>query len=140
MLAELADWVGRVYLRYPDAADLPTCWAWHPDVVEELWWLFCCHTVAYRSRVRSWAKAATWHHTERPGVVVRIKAAVGTCELSRHEGVSFDRVDTGLREAPLLPHLALVAGTWAERREAPAPDAEALADARRHHEQVPSWR
>jgi len=26
---------------------LPTCWLWHPDVVEELWWLRCAHAEAY---------------------------------------------------------------------------------------------
>src|SRR3954451_23117735 len=40
VLDELVGWLGIVYLRYPDGADhLPECWAWHPDVVEELLWL-----------------------------------------------------------------------------------------------------
>jgi hypothetical protein len=41
LLAGLVDWMARIYLRYPDAAaGLPDCWAWHPDVVEELLWLW----------------------------------------------------------------------------------------------------
>src|SRR3954449_12026069 len=40
VLDELVGWLAMVYLRYPDGADhLPECWAWHPDVVEELLWL-----------------------------------------------------------------------------------------------------
>ena len=31
-------WLDQVYLQFPDAA-LPTCWLWHPSVVEELLWL-----------------------------------------------------------------------------------------------------
>lgn len=137
-LNDLAAWVGRVYLRY-SGAELPSCWMWHPDVVEELWWLYCCHTVAYRSRGGSWAKVATWHHTERPGVVARIRPAVGTCELSRHTDTAFDRVDTGPREAPLRRHLDLVAATWVERREPPAPDGEALEDALSYAARQPAW-
>jgi hypothetical protein len=39
-LTELVAWLGRVYLRYADAArTLPACWLWHPEVVEELVWL-----------------------------------------------------------------------------------------------------
>ena len=40
ILGELVDWLGAVFLRYPDAeAALPECWLWHPGVVEELLWL-----------------------------------------------------------------------------------------------------
>lgn len=40
ILADLIRWVGTVHLRYADAAtELPECWLWHPEVVEELLWL-----------------------------------------------------------------------------------------------------
>jgi hypothetical protein len=45
-LEDLTGWLARVYLRYPGAV-LPSCWAWHPAVVEELWWLRQAHREAY---------------------------------------------------------------------------------------------
>ena len=37
-LVDLVGWLDGVYLQFPDAA-LPSCWLWHPSVVEELLWL-----------------------------------------------------------------------------------------------------
>lgn len=137
-LAELAAWLQVVYLRYPDAADLPSCWAWHPDVVEELWTLYHCHTVAYYSRGGAWSKVADWHDRLRPGVVRRIAASVGTCELARHR-LGGDLADSAPPRTPLAEHLHTVTAAWAERREAPVPTPEALADARSHDRGRPPW-
>jgi hypothetical protein len=46
-LVELVQWLDRVYFQFPDAV-LPSCWIWHPSVVEELLWL-----------QRSWTEAFT---------------------------------------------------------------------------------
>ena len=35
-----------MYLRYPDAF-LPSCWLWHPPLIEELRWLRATHREAY---------------------------------------------------------------------------------------------
>lgn len=82
-MTELVEWLGRVYLRYPGAA-LPSCWAWHPAVVEELCWLRGAHVDAYRGGEASWARVGEWHDRMRPGVVRRIGEAVGGCELALH--------------------------------------------------------
>jgi hypothetical protein len=59
-LTELADWVGQVYLRYPVAArELPDCWLWHPDIVEELAWLHQVWQAAYDPNTGTVAAAAS---------------------------------------------------------------------------------
>ena len=46
-VTDLMTWLDQIYLQFPDAV-LPTCWLWHPSVVEELLWLR-----------RSWLEAFT---------------------------------------------------------------------------------
>ena len=82
-LADLAVWMDAVYLRYRDAT-VPSCWLWHPEVVEELWWLRCAHADAYHPETGSWLRVGDWHERQRPGVVRRIIRAVGSCELALH--------------------------------------------------------
>ena len=72
-----------VYLRYRDA-DCPSCWLWHPEVVEELWWLRQAHADAYHPETGSWLRVGDWHDRQRPGVVRRLVRAVGSCELALH--------------------------------------------------------
>lgn len=84
-LEDLTGWLGRVYLQYRGAA-LPSCWVWHPAVVEELNWLRQSHRDAYHPRTGSAVKVADWHERQRPGVVRRIRAAIGDCELGLHTG------------------------------------------------------
>lgn len=130
-LADLAWWIGRVYLRYP-AARLPSCWAWHPAVVEELRWLRGAHADAYTGRGASWAKVGDWHDRLRPGVVRRVEQWIGGCELSEHtEGR--DHADPTPPTAPLEAHLAAVALTWADLREAPVPTHDQLVEAANVH-------
>lgn len=85
-LGELADWVGRVYLRYPIAArELPDCWLWHVDMVEELAWLQQAWEHAYGQDSGSISAAADWHDRYRPGVAARIRAAnYASCSLENH--------------------------------------------------------
>lgn len=130
-LDELAAWLAEVYLRYP-GADLPSCWAWHPAVVEELWWLRGAHIEVYTGKGSTWAKVGDWHDRQRPGVVKRIAGWISTCDLSRHNHPDGDRRDRGTPAVPLAVHLPLVAERWSQDREAPRPDAAALADAERH--------
>ncbi|HEY3896036.1 MAG TPA: hypothetical protein VGL88_11780 [Pseudonocardiaceae bacterium] len=108
-LVELTGWLGRVYLRYPGAA-LPSCWCFHPAVVEELWWLRQAHREAYAPGARSTQKAGDWHDRSRPGVVARLASVARDCDLSRHiEGG--DRI----QDPPLVPlagEAAWVATHW----------------------------
>lgn len=48
-LANLTAWVDAVYLRY-SRASLSSCWLWHPEVIEELWWLRGAHTDAFHQQ------------------------------------------------------------------------------------------
>lgn len=109
-LGELIVWLDRVYLRFHDAA-LSSCWMWHPPVVEELWWLRCAHVEAYHPKKGSWMKAGDWHDRQRPGVVRRVKEAIGSCELALH--VAGQRHGQDPAVAPLSGYTALVAQAWA---------------------------
>lgn len=108
-LTDLAEWLGRVYLRYPDAM-LPSCWLWHPAAIEELRWLRCTHREAYDEKRGTWQKVADWHDRMRPGVVRRINTAYGACELREHT-----EDGSQPRSAPVVPltdAVGLAARAW----------------------------
>jgi len=129
MLADLADWLAAVYLRYPGAA-LPSCWAWHPTVVEELWWLRQAHHAAYAGPRPCWRDVADWHDRLRPGVVRRLAPISNGCELALHA--------PGARQAPAPSRVPLaaaidpVAERWVTTRGVPEPTEAQLAEAERH--------
>ncbi len=125
-LAALVEWLDRVYLCYPGAA-LPSCWAWHPAVIEELAWLRGAHTAAYTGQEASWTRAGDWHDRMRPGVVRRIHEAVGGCELAQH-AQGGEQADPPARVA-LPGSVAQIAGTWATAARSPEPSAEQLREA-----------
>jgi len=131
-LAGLVEWLAAVYLRYPDAA-LPSCWAWHPAVVEELWWLRNAHRGAYEGEGASWRDAGDWHDRARPGVVKRIRAAIGGCDLARH-AVNGDRRGVA-RPVPLAGAADQIATTWTEHRTAPEPTPEQTHEADQHDQE-----
>jgi hypothetical protein len=129
-LADLAEWMSRVYVRYT-RAQLSSCWLWHPEVIEELWWLRCAHADAYHPENGSWLRVGDWHDRQRTGVERRVNALLGGCSLSRH-------VDRNGRPAevteptppPLAGHHAAVAAHWAATRTAgPTPAPEEVAEA-----------
>ncbi|OXM49555.1 hypothetical protein CFP71_29870 [Amycolatopsis thailandensis] len=129
VLTDLSLWLSRVYLRY-HGAELPECWWWHADVVEELVTLMRSWLAAYVDKDATVARAADWHDRYRPGVVKRIKAATGNCSLENHQdgGTHFlpgPRVPSGTALAP-------IAAWWGTSRSdtAPEPDADVVADAR----------
>jgi len=129
MLADLADWLAAVYLQYPNVT-LPSCWAWHPSVVEELWWLRQAHHTAYAGQRACWRDVADWHDRLRPGVVRRLTPIANGCELALHA--------PGARRAPAAPVVPLagaldaVAERWTRDRTAPEPSTEQLAEAQAH--------
>ena len=76
-LADLTVWVWRVYLWWPDAW-LSSCWLWHPEVIEELWWLRVAHADAYAPQDRDGAGGSRTGTTGyRPGVVRRVRGDPG---------------------------------------------------------------
>jgi hypothetical protein len=129
VLGELVAWMATVYLRYTDAAGLPECWLWHPDVVEDLLWLHGAWLQAYRGNSASVAAAGDWHDRQRPGVTRRIKAVAGTCSLEAHQPGG-DR-HRGADPVPLADAIHLIGEWWSADRtsRAPTPDAGHIAAA-----------
>jgi hypothetical protein len=126
-LRELADWVGRVYLRYPIAArELPDCWLWHPDMVEELAWLHQAWQAAYSPDTGTVGAAADWHDRYRPGVVARIRTAnFNSCSLENH--LAPDR-PTGAVTVPGAGSVEGVALWWSTGRDRAQPPLPTQAD------------
>jgi hypothetical protein len=124
VLGKLAAWLEAVYLRYGDAA-LPDCWAWHPDVVEELLWLSQAWQAAYTGPRPSITAVADWHDRQRPGVARRITAVARGCSIETHQ------TPAGAPAVPMLDALHGIAGWWANHRTdpAPGPTADQLATA-----------
>ncbi len=118
-LADLIGWTRRVYLRFPDAV-LSACWLWHPQVIEELWWLRRAHAEAFDPQAGTWLRVGDWHDRQRPGVAKRVRAAIGTCELSLHRtGTAHARPAA---PAPLANHAEQIAHAWTTDPLAPRPE------------------
>jgi len=128
-LTELAEWIKRVYLRFSDAS-LPSCWAWHPAVVEELWWLSRAHQAAFEGSGASWREVGDWHDRQRPGVARRVRTALADCDLARHTADG-DRQQPP-PTAPLMQHLHQVAEHWSAHQATPTPTDQQLTDADQH--------
>lgn len=136
-LTDLATWLGRVYLRYSDAA-LPSCWLWHADVVEELWWLRNAHAEALDPERGSWQRVADWHDRQRPGVVRRLHKSVGLCELLLH--APGREATHPPRNVPLAAASDQIALAWVGSGRfapPPTPSDEQLAVADRHDRPEP---
>lgn len=125
-LADLVEWLDRVYLRYP-GAELGACWLWHPHVIEELWWLRSAHADAYDPETGSWLRVGDWHDRQRPGVVRRVREALGKCDLSLHAPGRPQGHAPAV--APLVAHAARIAEQWAATSTRPEPTAEQLTEA-----------
>ena len=118
-LDDLARWLDRVYFQFPDAA-LPSCWIWHPSVVEELLWLRRSWTEAFTGSTAAIFRVADWHDRQRPGVVARIRALNdGVCSLEQHAaGAEQDRRPP---TTPAVDAVPLIADWWTSRRSEPPP-------------------
>lgn len=135
VLDELAAWLPAVFLRYPDGQQaLPECWAYHPELVEELLWLMHAWLAAYQGPAASVGLAADWHERHRPGAVRRIRQAAGSCSVENH--LTREGRTRYPAEAPTLPGveaIPAVAAWWGPRREQPAPEPQPEAITRRSH-------
>lgn len=130
LLARLSAWVGGVYLRYADGArQLPACWLWHPEVVEELCWLHQAWLGAYAVEDAPISLAADWHDRLRPGVVRRIKDYAGMCSIEAHlpEGDYHQAAPAAL----MVDAVGSIAAWWAarSRQQPPVPSADQVARA-----------
>jgi len=131
ILTRLAQWVAGVYLRYPDA-NLPDCWLWHPEIVEELLWLHQAWLAAYADGARVTA-AADWHDRYRPGVIARLKSTADMCGLEDHQPGKIRHRHA--RTAPVLDAVPVIAAWWSTERDnpAPAPSGEQITTAAQAH-------
>jgi hypothetical protein len=134
LLADLIGWIGQIYLRYTDAAKgLPECWLWHPEVIEELLWLWQAWYGAYQSGEASVRAAGDWHDRLRPGVARRIADYTKACSLESHRP---DRA-IGAPAVPMADATEQIAVWWSSRRTEPGPtptdhQLQAAATAGRH--------
>ena len=124
LLEELCRWLHAIFLRYPDgAAVLPECWLWHPDVVEELVWLMHAWRAAYEGRGASVQLAGDWHDRQRPGVVRRLRTAVGSCSRERHQTrPGWNSTPPGATPVPGAEAATSIAWWWAAARGDAAPE------------------
>lgn len=70
---ELTGWVRWIRSRYPLARRIPSCWADHPEVVEELTALWLAWQAAYTEPDASLTAAADWHDRWLPGFLYRLE-------------------------------------------------------------------
>jgi hypothetical protein len=118
-LIELVQWLDRVYFQFPDSV-LPSCWIWHPSVVEELLWLRRSWTEAFTGSTAAVFRVADWHDRQRPGVVARVRALNdGVCSLDQHARGA--EQDARPRRTPAVDAVPAMAAWWAARREEPPP-------------------
>jgi hypothetical protein len=133
LAADLLDWVDRVYLRFSDTR-LPTCWLWHPDVIEELFWLRHAHADAYGPN-GSWQRIGDWHDRYRPRVAERIRRYAGTCQLSQHAPGKPQGLP--VRQIPLVSAFNRMIKFWMRPDSAtaprPEPTTDELTEANREH-------
>ncbi|GAA4929275.1 hypothetical protein EV188_101428 [Actinomycetospora succinea] len=124
LLEELCRWLRTVFLRYPDGvAVLPECWLWHPDVIEELLWLMYAWRAAYEGRGASVQLAGDWHDRQRPGVVRRLKTAVGSCSRERHQTrPGWASAPSGATPVPGVEATTSIAWWWAGARDDAPPE------------------
>lgn len=131
-LTDLSGWLARVYLRYPDAF-LPSCWLWHPALIEELRWLRCAHREAYHDQRGSWQHAGDWHDRYRPGAAKRIRTAYGSCELREHTPGGSQAHPAP--RVPLPDAIEPTAAAWTSTPGQPPPPTELqLRRADQHHD------
>jgi hypothetical protein len=70
---QLTDWIDWIRSRYPLARKVPSCWAEHPELVEELTALWLAWQQAYENRDVQLTAAADWHDRWLPGVLYRLE-------------------------------------------------------------------
>ncbi len=129
ILADLIGWLHKVYLRYSDA-DLPECWLWHPEVIEELLWLRQAWRAAYQGEP-SIRAVGDWHDRHRPGVIRRIGGFCEDCSLEEHRHSNQPDQPSPV-EAPAADAAGPIADWWTASRDdahPPEPTEQQISDA-----------
>jgi hypothetical protein len=121
LLTALCGWLHQVFLRYVDGARaLTDCWAWHPEVIEELLWLWAAWSAAYDDPEAKISAAADWHDRLRPGVVRRIRDTYAkSCSIENH--TDGREHAGGAVPVPVADAIPVIAEWWTHCRDDPAP-------------------
>ncbi|RZT89049.1 hypothetical protein EV383_6004 [Pseudonocardia sediminis] len=124
LVEELCAWLGAVFMRYPDGAQvLPDCWLFHADVVEELLWLMYAWCAAYQGGEASVSAAGDWNERHRPGVVARLRRSVGSCSIEAHQTrPGWGAPACAPVPVPGLDHATAITGWWATARDQTPPE------------------
>ncbi len=110
ILTHLNHWITDIYCRYTDITDHPGCWIYHPDMVEELLWLYNAWLHAYSARARPDDRGA-WHDRQRLGVAHRITTSYArACRHDHHP------------QPPTPEAIRDVAQWWTTARHQPPPE------------------
>ena len=119
VLSELLPWMESIYLRYSTAREeLPPCWLWHPEIVEELQWLMDAWTAAYEGPEASNKLVGDWHDRQRPGVTRRIAEYAPSCDVLKHR----DDADKRAVTVPLAAEADPFVTWWAGDRDNNGPE------------------
>ena len=119
-LDDLVDWLDRVYIHYPGAADsLGECWPWHPAAIEELMALRAGWLAAYTGPDASAIRALDWHDRALPGVQRRLRALLGDCSQAAHRPGG--RADQTHPHVPAASAVDKLAEWWATTHGRAAP-------------------
>lgn len=85
VMADLVDWMQRVYIHYPDSpASLGECWQLHPAAVEELLALKAAWHAAYAAGTPAY-RAIDWHDRHLPGTQHRLHTMLADCSQAAHQ-------------------------------------------------------
>lgn len=127
LLADLAEWIGQVWSRYPDSR-LPHCWAYHPWAVTELMAVWQAWKHAYTGKTADPVRVLEWLDRWRPNTAARLTQNLGGCSLSDHvPGGNLTYLPA--RTPGGADHLEAVAQWWAIThggQESPVPTAAAV--------------
>lgn len=84
VMADLVDWMQRVYIHYPASpASLGECWQLHPAAVEELLALKAAWHAAYNPDTTAY-RAIDWHDRHLPGTQHRLHIMLADCSQAAH--------------------------------------------------------
>ncbi len=72
-MAQLESWTAWLRGRYPLARKIPSCWAEHPELIEELTALWLAWQQAYQQPNPPLTAAADWHDRWLPSLLHRLE-------------------------------------------------------------------
>lgn len=127
--ADLVRWLQQVFVYY--GYQLPTCWPWHPPLVEQLLALRHTHWAAYSAKKVSEQARWDWHEKTLPGFAKLLGPLLSHTLDDHRPGKAVPLVPI-----PMVTALPRVAEWWAcqdgDPRQLPEPTEWELGEASRH--------